>query len=220
MRGRRTAPPPWDAAAAVAHVAAADPPLGAVMARIGPPALRVPARVDPYRELLESIVYQQLAGRAAKAIFERLVARVGGGRVPGRRRVATASYDELRGAGLSHAKALAVQDLARRALRGELPRERDLPALADDEIVAAFVAVRGVGRWTVEMLLLFGLGRPDVLPATDYGIRKGFARVHRGGADDLPTPAELLAHGERWRPFRSVASWYLWRVLDTPGALP
>jgi DNA-3-methyladenine glycosylase II len=210
-----TVAPPYDTARAVRVLARRDRALAAAMARVGPCTLRVPARVDPYRHLLESIVYQQLAGRAAAAIFRRLCLQVGAGRAPGRRRLARASMASLRAAGLSTNKALAVQDLARRAARGALPRAHELPAMSDEAIVERLTAVRGVGRWTVEMLLLFGLGRPDVLPAADLGVRKGFAQVY---GRELPAPQELLAAGERWRPYRSVASWYLWRVLDTPGA--
>ncbi|HTO97642.1 MAG TPA: DNA-3-methyladenine glycosylase 2 family protein, partial [Myxococcales bacterium] len=119
----------------------------------------------------------------------------------------------LRGAGLSRAKAAAIKDLAEKTLEGIVPPStRALEKLSDEEIVSRLTAVRGIGPWTVEMLLIFRLARPDVLPATDYGVRKGFARVR--GAKDLPAPKALLQWGERWRPYRSVASWYLWRVLD------
>src|SRR5207237_735848 len=121
--------------------------------------------------------------------------------------------ERRRGAGLSRSKTAALKDLAAKARDGTVPASaRGLEKLSDDEIVERLTAVRGIGRWTVEMLLIFRLARPDVLPATDYGVRKGFARVR--GASELPAPKELLAYGERWRPYRSVASWYLWRVLD------
>ena len=127
--------------------------------------------------------------------------------------VAAIPAEKLRAAGLSNAKAAALKDLAAKALEGTVPPSvRAREKLADGEIVERLTAVRGIGPWTVEMLLIFRLARPDVLPSTDYGVRKGFALVR--GARELPTPRELLAFGDRWRPYRSVASWYLWRVLD------
>jgi DNA-3-methyladenine glycosylase II len=127
--------------------------------------------------------------------------------------VAAMPEEKLRSAGLSRAKTAAIKDLAEKALDGTVPASaRALEKLSDAEIVERLTAVRGIGPWTVEMLLIFRLARPDVLPATDYGVRKGFAQVR--GLKDLPSPKELLAFGERWRPYRTVASWYLWRVLD------
>jgi 3-methyladenine DNA glycosylase/8-oxoguanine DNA glycosylase len=119
---------------------------------------------------------------------------------------------ELRGAGVSRPKILALRDLARRTLDGTVPGVAELRRLGDEEIVERLVPVRGIGRWTVEMLLIFRLGRPDVLPVADYGVRHGFKLTYRKRA--LPTPKELVRHGERWRPFRTAASWYLWRAVD------
>jgi 3-methyladenine DNA glycosylase/8-oxoguanine DNA glycosylase len=134
-------------------------------------------------------------------------------------RVLATSDEALRGAGLSRAKLESLRDLALRTSRGAIPTLAELASMDDEAIVERLTAVRGIGRWTVEMLLIFRLGRPDVLPLADYGIKKGFAQVftrRRAQAPALPTPVELARRGERWRPFRSVASWYLWRALDTP----
>ena len=126
--------------------------------------------------------------------------------------IADATEEVLRAAGLSRSKAAAVKDLARKALAKEIPTRRTAEKLSDSELVESLTSVRGVGTWTVEMFLIFTLGRPDVLPLDDYGVRKGFARTF--GRDVLPKPKELAALGEKWRPFRTAASWYLWRALD------
>ena len=122
--------------------------------------------------------------------------------------------ERLRAAGLSRAKLAAIKDLSEKSLTGVVPTSRAIATMPDEEIVERLTVIRGVGRWTVEMLLIFKLGRPDVLPATDYGVRQGFARAY--GRVELPTPKELEAHGERWRPYRTVAAWYLWRSLELP----
>ena len=164
----------------------------------------------PFDALLRAIVYQQLSGRAAAAIYGRVAALFDGGR-PTPRALAALAPERLRAAGLSRAKTLALHDLAAKARRGVVPGPRTVRALSDEEVIERVVQVRGVGRWTGEMLLLH-LGRPDVLPATDLGIRRGFARAH--GLDELPEAEEVLAYGERWRPWRSVAALYLWRAAD------
>jgi DNA-3-methyladenine glycosylase II len=206
---------PYDFAAAVEHLRRSDPRLGEVIERLGPCRLEIDAKSTPYAALLESIVYQQLTGKAAATIFRRLCALVDAGRVPRPRAIAAAPIERLREAGLSQAKARAVKDLAEKALARRIPGRSRLAAMSDDEIVTRLTEVRGVGRWTVEMLLIFTLGRPDVLPLQDYGVRKGFARAF--GRRKLPTPQALERHGRRWRPYRTVASWYLWRVLDGPA---
>ncbi|MGC2353139.1 MAG: DNA-3-methyladenine glycosylase 2 family protein [Candidatus Udaeobacter sp.] len=173
----------------------------------------VPATsVRPFDALAESIVYQQLNGKAAAAIWNRVRALY-----PKRKRLdpakVLATPDEtLRGAGLSRAKIAAIKDLAAKTLDGTVPSGRALLRMSDDEIVARLTTVRGIGRWTVEMLLLFDLGRPDVWPVDDYGVRKGFAKTF--GRRKLPTPKQLMKLGEKWRPHRSVAAWYFWRALD------
>ena len=167
---------------------------------------------SPFQALLRAIVYQQLTGKAAATILGRVFDLH-----PGRGALAPAdllgtSDARLRGAGLSRAKVAAVKDLAARTLDGTVPTLARLKRMSDEEILSRLVEVRGVGPWTVEMLLIFRLGRPDVLPTSDFGVRKGFMLTYR--KRELPAAKELLAHGERWRPFRSVASWYMWRAVD------
>ena len=182
------------------------------MRDVGPCKLEIAARQSPYEALLESIVYQQLTGHAAATIYARTCKLFGSSRCPRPAAVAGASIDALRSAGLSRSKAVAVQDLARCALDGTIPTRAKTEKLSDDELVERLTAVRGIGRWTVEMFLIFTLGRPDALPVDDYGVKKGFAKTF--GRRILPKPTELADHGERWRPFRTVASWYLWRASD------
>ena len=203
----------FDPVAAIEHLRARDRRLAKLIDRVGPFRLRPAELQSPFEALLESIVYQQLHGRAAAAILSRVIAIFRPRRFPRPQDVLDLPEDELRGAGLSRSKAAAIKDLAAKALDGTVPAStRALEKLSDAEIVERLTAVRGIGPWTVEMLLIFRLARPDVLPATDYGVRKGYALVR--GARELPSPKALLAYGERWRPYRTVASWYLWRVLD------
>jgi DNA-3-methyladenine glycosylase II len=205
--------PPYDREAAAAHLAGRDPRLGELLARVGPCRLEVYPRHSPYEFLCESIAYQQLNGKAAATIFGRLCALFGRrSRAPRPLEVDGAGIERLRSAGLSRAKSLAIKDLAAKTLAGVVPSRAHLARLDDEAIVERLIAVRGVGRWTVEMFLIFGLGRPDVLPVDDFGVRKGFQRAFR--KRQPPAPKDLLAWGERWRPYRSVASWYLWRAAE------
>jgi len=188
------------------------------MAKIGPCRLRVVRNRSPYEALGESIVYQQLTGKAAATIFSRLCALFPGERFPEPAELLATPDEVLRGAGISAGKTRALKDLAAKTLDGVVPSYRSMARMDDDAIVERLTTIRGIGRWTVEMMLIFNLGRLDVLPIDDYGVRKGFAVLHR--RDDVPAPRELAAYGERWRPFRSVASWYLWRAVETAnGAL-
>ena len=205
--------PPFDLSTACAYVARRDRTLARVMKEVGPCRLEIAARQSPYEALFESIVYQQLTGQAAATIYARTCKLFGSRRCPRPDTVVDASIDLLRTAGLSRGKATAIRDLAERALDGSIPTRAKTEKLSDDEIVERLTAVRGVGRWTVEMFLIFTLGRPDVLPVDDYGVKKGFAKTF--GRRILPKPKELADHGERWRPYRTVASWYLWRALDS-----
>ena len=205
------APLPYDAAAAARAIGRADPAMRGLVARVGPPRLALKESASTVAALAEAIVYQQLHGKAAKTIHDRLVAAMPRRRVTARA-LADADDATLRAAGLSRGKAAALRDLAARALAGEIPEMDALAAMDDEAVVRTLTAVRGIGRWTVEMLLVFRLGRPDVLPVADYGVRKGFAVLH--GHDELPSPKELAEHGARWAPFRSVASWYLWRAAE------
>ena len=208
---------PFDAGAAVDALRRSDPALARAIDTFGPFAMRRQAMRTPFEALLRAIVYQQLSGRAAGAIHARVLALFEGGR-PSARALAAMSDEELRATGLSRAKAAAARDLAEKTIARVVPGGRALRGMPDDEVVARLVQVRGVGRWTAEMLLMSHLARPDVLPATDLGIRRGFARIQ--GLEELPEPADLLAHGERWRPWRTVASWYLWRAADLTAGIP
>lgn len=198
-----------DLGPALAHLRAVDPRLAPWLDRHGAPAL-APTR-DPYRTLVSAIVHQQLSGAAAATILGRLRRAVGGGRLPRPAALAAAPVSSLRAAGLSAAKAEAVQDLAARFADRRL-RAAALAAATDDEVREALLPVRGVGPWTVDMFLLFGLARLDVLPVGDLGVRKGMRRHFRLRA--LPGPARMEALAAPWRPFRSVASWTMWRVAE------
>ncbi|MCC6847526.1 MAG: methylated-DNA--[protein]-cysteine S-methyltransferase [Deltaproteobacteria bacterium] len=204
----------FDWRAAVAHLKASDPKLGRVIDAAGAAnALVLKKTPSLFGALAEAIVYQQLSGKAAATIYGRVCAlfpRAPHG--PTAERVHRIAEARLRGAGLSAAKVAAIKDLARRDRAGEIPTLAEARAMDDEAIVERLTAVRGIGRWTAEMLLIFRLGRPDVLPVGDYGVRKGFALAHRKRA--LPTPQALAQHGERWRPYRTVASWYCWRALE------
>jgi 3-methyladenine DNA glycosylase/8-oxoguanine DNA glycosylase len=182
-----------------------------VIERVGPFALELKKTSTMFAMLSEAIVYQQLSGKAAATIYGRVCAlfpRAHQGPTP--QHVLRATDAKLRGAGLSRAKVLALRDLARRSAAGEIPTLAEARDLDDAALVERLTRVRGIGRWTVEMLLIFRLARPDVLPVDDFGIRKGFAVAYRKRA--LPKPKELAKYGERWAPYRTVASWYLWRA--------
>ncbi len=165
---------------------------------------------------MQSIVYQQLNGKAAATILGRVHALFGGEKNLTPRRLLKRTEAELRGAGLSRNKLLAVRDLAEKTLSGVVAPRRELEKLSDAEIIARLTEVRGVGEWTVHMFLMFKLGRPDVLPTGDYGVRKAFGLMYRKSAA-LPPPSALEKHGRIWAPYRTVASWYLWRRLDAPS---
>jgi len=202
---------PFDLDAACRHLAK-DPVMRRVIKKHGPCDLRLRA-LSPYASLTRAIAHQQLNGRAAETILGRFRALFpGNGRFPTPAAVLAVRPAALRRVGFSRAKALAIRDIARHALEGTIPTVRACGRLSDDELVERLVAIRGVGRWTVEMLLIFTLNRPDVLPADDFGVRDGF-RV-ACGLPKQPTPKELLAYGERWRPYRSIAARYLWIVAN------
>ncbi len=210
---------PFDPARAVAHLRARDPKLAALIDRAGPFRLRLDHSASPFESLLESILYQQLHGKAAAAIHARVRAHFGGDPTP---QLLLDTPDEvLRAAGVSINKIKAFRDLAARTLDGTVPSHAAILKMSDADIVERLTEVRGIGSWTVEMLLIFRLGRPDVLPVTDYGVRKGYAltfqRVPKSrplASNDLPKPDVIFRRGRRWAPFRSVASWYLWRACD------
>jgi DNA-3-methyladenine glycosylase II len=201
----------YDPAGAARHLRKADATLAGLMKRAGPFALEVRKLHDPFEALARNIIYQQLHGKAAAAIHARVLALFGGGRLRPED-ILNAPDEALRGAGLSGSKLAALRDLAAKAADGTVPTLARLRRMPDEEIVERLTRVRGVGRWTVEMLLMFRLGRPDVLPVGDFAVRKGFALAY--GLDESPKPKELMEYGERWRPYRSVASWYMWRAVE------
>ena len=203
----------FDSQQAVSALCAVDPKFAPLIKRAGPFRLQIEELQSPFQALAEAIVYQQLTGKAAATIYDRLVSLFPGKRLTPQRLVA-AHHRRLRSAGLSRAKVRALKDLAAKTLDRTVPTLAALHKMPDAAIIEHLTAVRGIGQWTVEMLLIFRLGRPDVLPVTDYGVRKGYARVFGGGR--LPSPKYLARRGERWRPFRSVAAWYLWRANEVP----
>lgn len=207
----------YDPAEAIAHLSAADPVMGDLIRRVGAFTLTPELKHNPFHALMRAIVYQQLSGKAAATILGRVLALMPTGRGHPKPDHLLALADEpLRGAGLSRNKLLALRDLATKAQDGTVPRLAALRRLKDEEIIERLTAVRGIGKWTVEMLLLFRLGRPDVWPVTDLGIQKGFQITYR--TRGLPTPKRLLKAGATWAPFRSVAAWYLWRAVDLEKA--
>lgn len=166
---------------------------------------------DPYRSLVRSVVYQQLSGKAAGTIHGRMIALFPDKDHPDPEDLIEAPPELLRTAGLSRQKIAAIKDVAQKRIDGIIPEARKLSRMGNEEIIGRLTAARGVGRWTVEMYLMFTLGRPDVLPVDDLGVRKGAEKLYRRDF----TPKELGKYGERWAPFRSAAAWHLWRLLDT-----
>jgi methylated-DNA-[protein]-cysteine S-methyltransferase len=208
----------FDPVLAARALAKADKALAKIIEQVGPLRLQVESLQTPFQALAESIVYQQLTGKAAATILGRVHAIFGGRKHFKPEAIGEVKDEDLRGAGLSRAKTAALKDLAAKTLDGTVPSVKALARATDDELVERLTEIRGIGRWTVEMLLIFRLGRPDVLPVDDYGVRKGFQRLLR--AKELPTRAELAKRGERWKPYRSAASWYLWRACELPVASP
>jgi DNA-3-methyladenine glycosylase II len=201
-------------AGAIQHLSAADPILGALIAKVGPCGLQPDPRRTPFQGLVQAVAHQQLNGKAASTILARFRALFPCTRFPSAQAVLDLDADALTGVGFSRAKAACVKEIARLTRKGVVPGRSQIQRLSDDEIVARLTQIKGVGRWTVEMVLMFSLDRPDVLPAQDYGIRQGFALAYRKRR--LPEPEQILRHGERWKPYRTTASWYLWRAVDLP----
>lgn len=194
------------------HIAATDARMATLIARSIRYNIKLAPLIRPFDALAESIAYQQLSGKAAATIFGRVRALYPKRKWLDPKRILATADEKFRAAGLSRSKIAALKDLAAKTLDGTVPSARTLGRMSDDEIIARLIAVRGIGRWTVEMLLLFDLARPDVWPVDDYGVRKGFAQTF--GRRKLPTPKQLMKFGEKWRPYRSVAAWYFWRALD------
>jgi DNA-3-methyladenine glycosylase II len=216
---------PFDPAQAIAHLKVADAKLGALIDIVGPFTMRLDPAPSPFESLLESILYQQLHGKAAATIHRRVREHFRGDPSP---QLLIDTPDELlRACGVSGNKIKAFKDLAAKTLDGTVPTHAAIKKMLDAEIIERLTSVRGIGPWTVEMLLIFRMGRPDVFPVTDYGVRKGFAltfqripKTHALAAGDLPKPEVLLKRGKKWAPFRSVASWYLWRACDLARNTP
>jgi methylated-DNA-[protein]-cysteine S-methyltransferase len=200
------------AAQAVHHLKKQDPVLGTLIDQVGACRLQPKRGSSVFAALAEAIVYQQLHGKAAATIFGRFRSLYPEGAFPAPADVLKTPEDKLRGVGLSRSKMLSLLDLADHINRGSLPEMSELAQMSDQAVIEVLTRVRGIGPWTAEMLLIFDLGRLDILPVTDYGVRKGFALTFR--KRELPSAETLLRHGERWKPFRSLASWYLWRAVD------
>ncbi len=200
------------------HLCNSDKKMAALIEQVGPLKLHVDEIQSSYQALAESIVYQQITGKAAQSICKKVFATFESESFPEPDIMVSATIEKLRSCGLSSAKAMAIRDLAEKTLTGVVPTVEEMHLLEDEALASRLTAVRGVGPWTVHMLLIFRLARLDVMPATDYGIRKGFALTYftkkqlKEGI--LPTPNEIHHRAERWRPYRSAASWYLWRATD------
>ena len=210
---------PFDPLEAIAHLKKNDPKLGQLIDRVGEFKMKLDAAPSPFETLLEAILYQQLNGKAAATIHGRVREFFGGDPTP--QQLLSVPDERLRGCGVSGNKIKAMKDLAAKTLDGTVPSHTAIMKMPDADIVERLTEVRGIGSWTVEMLLIFRLGRPDVLPVTDYGIRKGYAltflklpKTRAVEAKDLPKPDVLFRRARKWTPFRSVASWYLWRACD------
>jgi DNA-3-methyladenine glycosylase II len=209
--------PGTQAAAIYDHLCQSDTKLAKMIEQVGPYTLTVNEIQSSFEALAESIVYQQITGKAAQSICQKVMKNFATETFPGPQLLLGADIEELRSCGLSRAKAMALQDLSEKYLEGVVPSIDEMHQTSDEDLISRLTSVRGIGPWTVQMLLIFRLGRLDVLPSTDYGVRKGYALTFYGkkrAATELPTPSEIEARAERWRPFRSAASWYLWRALE------
>ena len=209
-------PVPFDLEAACRHLAERDGVLAELIEKTAAFQLDEDPPQSPYEALLEAIAYQSISGKAAATIYGRIKALSGNGRAPSPEQMLKLRTATLRKAGLSGAKALAMKDLAKKTIEGVVPKLEEAHKLSDEELVKRLVSVRGIGAWTVEMFLIFRLGRPDVLPIHDLGVKKGWSVAY--GKKHMPAPKELLKFGERWRPYRTVASWYMWRAFGRAGA--
>lgn len=205
---------PFDHVEAHAFLSRTDERLRALIERVGAFQFKLDECDSVYESLLEAIVYQSISGKAAATIFERVRA-IGSNGCPKPEEILRARMQTLRKAGLSRAKAFAAKDLAKKTIDGIVPTLAEAETMSNEELIARLISVRGIGAWTVEMFLIFRLGRPDVLPIHDYGVQKGYALTY--GKRRIPKPKELLKFGERWRPYRTVASWYMWRAVQLAG---
>jgi DNA-3-methyladenine glycosylase II len=199
---------------AVSHLRAADPVLDELIDRVGACRFSVARRLSPFQSLVNAVAHQQLHGAAARAILKRFLALYPESDFPSAAEVAATADRQLRAVGFSRGKIRCIRDLTAKTLEGVVPERRVIQRLDDEAVVRRLTAVHGVGRWTVEMLLMSTLGRPDVLPVDDYGIRAGFRIAY--GMKSMPKPVTVRRRGERWRPYRTIASWYLWRATELP----
>jgi DNA-3-methyladenine glycosylase II len=206
---------PFDHVAAHEFLSRTDKRLARVIEKVGEFGFKLDVCESVYESLLEAIAYQSISGKAAATIFGRIKALGANGICPTPEEILKTPSRALRKAGLSKAKALAMKDLAQKTVEGVVPTLEAAGKLTDEELVERLISVRGIGAWTVEMFLIFRLGRPDVLPIHDYGVQKGFALTY--GKKKIPKPRELAEFGERWRPYRTVASWYMWRAVQLAG---
>jgi DNA-3-methyladenine glycosylase II len=197
---------------ALRHLRRVDPVMVELIRQAGPFTLAPAPRRGPYEALVRAVAHQQLTGKVAETILGRLVVLYGGDEYPTPEQLLATPDRFLRGVGFSQAKTAALKDIAARTLDGTIPPRRSLARMKDEAIVKRLIVTRGVGRWTVEMFLMFTLGRPDVLPVDDYGIRFGYKIAY--GKRTIPKPRALAKLGERWAPYRTTASWYLWRAVD------
>lgn len=198
--------------AALKHLEAEDPILGELIARVGPCRLEPDLGRTPFQALVRAVAYQQLHGKAAATILGRFLALYQPATFPTPQAVLETPLEIITSVGFSRPKAGYVKEIARMTVEGVVPSTKQIRQMSDADIIDRLTQIKGVGRWTVEMLLIFTLGRPDVLPVDDFGVRNGFAITYR--KRKLPDPGQLRRHGERWKPYRSVASWYLWRAVD------
>ncbi len=202
---------PFDVKEADRVISSVDEAMAGVIERYGPCKMSLNVVQSPFQALFKSIIYQQLSTQSATSIYNRVLQLFDTG-VPSPQVTLNLTDEELRGAGMSRQKISYMRDLAVKTAEGTVPSLEELDRLPDEEILERLTAVHGIGRWTVEMLLMFSMGRPDILPSTDLGIRKGFQQVY--GHEELPKPRQIEKYGELWRPYRTIASWYLWRVVD------
>lgn len=207
---------PIDFSAAEKHLSKADPVLCRLIREHGRLSIgEEELRQTPFESLARAIANQQLSGRVADVILGRFVKLFPGKRFPAAKDLAAVTDEEIRTAGFSWAKIAALRDLAAKVIDGTVPTTARIHKLSDEEIIKRLTAVRGVGQWTVEMLLIFKVGRPDVLPVDDLGVRQGFTLAY--GVAEPVRPKALREYGERWRPYRTVVTLYLWRVMKAAG---
>jgi DNA-3-methyladenine glycosylase II len=198
--------------AALKHLSAVDPVMARLIRAIGPCKLEPETRRSPFQSLVQAVAHQQLHGAAANTILTRFRKLFPGKKFPKPEDLAGVTDAQIRACGFSFAKIKSIRDIAEKTLSGVVPTSREIVKLSNAEIIERLTEVRGVGRWTVEMLLIFQLGRLDVLPVDDFGVRAGFRIAYK--KREMPTPKELLEFGERWRPHSTTAAWYLWRAAD------